>query len=703
MKKMINKIIALTLCMALFLSIGNAIIFAENETNTLGVTFSAVLDTDTLTISDEEQIVTLTVVMSQSVDYKSFEYQIVCDDAVKINSVTTTTGAPTLNGKNVAWMNSSLVSNSVLSTIQFTIPANASGVYELGVQGIAVQGSGIDYWEDGACALATLSIEEPDEPETPVIPTEDPYTADLQTSYENVKVGDEITVDVLVGGTTGEFASSELELTYTGLTFDADNSTANGADITAENGTIKIIDHGETTTWTEGTVTAYTLKFTVDAITGEEGTATVTLDSAALSTAANAKENDLTPATITVAEKTFAVAPADLTVTLPAGITGNTTVEYDGTITIEATDKNYEYELLVSGNYTIIDNGDGTWTIKNVTEDIAISINKKQGKEHTITFSDLAHIKDQENATIAVRYGNDFSFTLKDTEYPTVGQDGIQYILDSIKYTGSDVDVTRTNNGTTYTIPGSAITGDITITTSAAPLSAEVFTVKVTEDSTDLSAPTTANKGQTITLTLTPEAGYKYTVTYTMGNNAAVTIENWVDQDGGKATAEIANVNGNIKITVDKEVDKGEINVEVKEYLDLDDETMYLITAAGALADDKVYTYDGNDMFYSEEYSAYVWLVITDANETLTEDTALTNISIAQGSATSIDYTGDVNNTEKVDANDAQLVWNIYNDKLYSNFNALSMEKFLRADVDGDGAVGMNDASEIVRIIKTQN
>lgn len=603
-------------------------------------------------------------------------------------------------------------------TATYVVDANTpSGTYTVSLTGKATDSNynTIDFGELTATITVTNTAgSDDDEGNSGSEITTAPYTVELKTDDTEVKVGDEITVDILVGGTTGEFASSELELTYEGLTYDSANSTTNGADITAAGGTIKIIDHGETTTWTEGTVTAYTLKFTVNAIDGATGIAKVTLNSAALSTAANAKENDLTPATITVAEKNFAVTPADLSVEMPEGFTSDAIgnkVEYDGTITIEATNKNYIYKLTATGG-TIIDNQDGTWTITNVTEDVTVTfVENPVPKTYTITFNNLSHLKQvngatPENSVVNFTYNPDatFSFVLKDN-VPASTTSGMTYAVESISYAvGGNVTFAppTTETDRTYTISGADITGNIVITTSAETVDPDQFTVKLpTGYDNELTADkTVVDNGDPVVLTLTPEAGYKYTIKYTMGNNAEVTLA--AGANAG-ATYTISNITANVTITVTKEFDETSVEVTVDKYLELDGSDIYLVTVVG----NQKYSYDGAAMFYSAKYNnaqgAYVYLVKANANATLTAEAVRGKIALTTDIAIVIDYTGDVNNTEKVDANDAQLVWNIYSDKLYSNFDALPMETFLRADVDGNGAVNMDDAAEIVRIIKTQN
>ena len=59
----------------------------------------------------------------------------------------------------------------------------------------------------------------------------------------------------------------------------------------------------------------------------------------------------------------------------------------------------------------------------------------------------------------------------------------------------------------------------------------------------------------------------------------------------------------------------------------------------------------------------------------------------------------DVNRTGKVDVNDAQLVYDMYNGT-YSNFTQVSVEKFLRADVNATKVVDHTDAVAIVNQFK---
>ncbi len=72
------------------------------------------------------------------------------------------------------------------------------------------------------------------------------------------------------------------------------------------------------------------------------------------------------------------------------------------------------------------------------------------------------------------------------------------------------------------------------------------------------------------------------------------------------------------------------------------------------------------------------------------------DFQIKDGNAIDVSYSGDVNMSEKTDANDAQLVYNIYQ-SMYCDFTEdVTMEKFLRADVNGDATVNVEDAAAII-------
>ena len=140
--------------------------------------------------------------------------------------------------------------------------------------------------------------------------------------------------------------------------------------------------------------------------------------------------------------------------------------------------------------------------------------------------------------------------------------------------------------------------------------------------------------------------------------------------------------------------------MDVTEYITRNGKAMYLVTASGNFAEGQVAKYDGVSMFFSEKYNAYAYLVISADNLETVKAEAAGKVKVAEGtSAGTVDYSGDVNGTGLTDVNDAQLTYDMYNAK-YESFDAVSMLKFLNADVSGDKKVNTADATAIVSLIK---
>ena len=205
----------------------------------------------------------------------------------------------------------------------------------------------------------------------------------------------------------------------------------------------------------------------------------------------------------------------------------------------------------------------------------------------------------------------------------------------------------------------------------------------------EVEADTYYTEGKAVTIQLKgQEVGYLYTVTATVNGGEVEVIDN------GDGTYTIAGENvvaGGIIFNVTKMLDTS--SVKVSQYVKMNGATMYLVTC-GVKQDGKVYTYDGADMFWSDAYDSYCYLVIDSG--TFTTDTAKAQIGLKNGTAVAVDCSNvDVNMTNQEDANDAQLVYNMYN-AMYSDFSVASMEKFLRADVNNDKMINVDDAAAII-------
>jgi hypothetical protein len=81
----------------------------------------------------------------------------------------------------------------------------------------------------------------------------------------------------------------------------------------------------------------------------------------------------------------------------------------------------------------------------------------------------------------------------------------------------------------------------------------------------------------------------------------------------------------------------------------------------------------------------------------------LNQFTLTNGTATAISYDSDVNMSGKLDANDAQFVYNMYNN-MYSGITTdVTIEKYLRADVNGSKTVTTEDAAAVVNKIMNPN
>ena len=135
--------------------------------------------------------------------------------------------------------------------------------------------------------------------------------------------------------------------------------------------------------------------------------------------------------------------------------------------------------------------------------------------------------------------------------------------------------------------------------------------------------------------------------------------------------------------------------MEANAYVTLDRQSMYLVTYSGSVADGHVPMYDGQNMYWSEAYNAYAWLVVSSADEKEVVRAAQNSITIGEGeAAASIDYSGNVDLSGRIDGDDAHLDRDVYNAKY--TLASMVMHKFLNADVNRDRKVDVKDAVWIV-------
>ncbi|MBE6038034.1 MAG: hypothetical protein E7218_02365 [Anaerofustis stercorihominis] len=500
-------------------------------------------------------------------------------------------------------------------------------------------------------------------------PAEPAYTVTMPED-KTVNVGETVNVPVKVGYTTEDetnFNAFDMTFAYDAAALELTSTAIEGLTVTTGEGTVRVQGYGADKEFGE----AFALTF--KAIAAKESEIKVTtakVDNAEGAISTNAPDAVLV-------DDAMIVKADGYTVALPDDFTGEATVNAGEDYTFEAKDKNFDYTVTATmgdKEAAVKDNGDGTFTIEDVDGNIVITATK-EGKKYDVTLgADMT-------GELKAQYGKDYTATLtKDEDYTYE----VAVKIGGENYTGFTVE------NDTYTIPGADIKGAIEFVVTKTEIPAEQFEVTFAGTGAgEAAGEATATEDEDYTFTVTKAVGYNYTVTATMGG------ENAEVKDNGDGTYTIKAVTGDLVITVEKESD---LAVEVSEYVELDGKTMFLVTATGTLEEGKVFAYDTNAMYYSEEYEAYAYLVVVEG-EALTAEAAKTNITAVEATAVTLADKTDVNMSGLVDINDAQLTYDMYNGA-YEDFAVVSMQKFLNADVNNDKAIDVTDATAIVAAIQ---
>lgn len=484
-------------------------------------------------------------------------------------------------------------------------------------------------------------------------------------------------------------------LTYKGINTDAA--------ITDNNGILKIAGYGDNKTCgTDNIVLTFTGKAT--------GEAKVTVTSAKVDASANAAENDAPDAKITTDAATITVGGYQ--VSLPDGFTGDSMVANHGqnyTFTAKDTSKKYDFTgSTMGGNpVNVIDKGNGTYTVENVTGPldikatalVKINLDNQAGAAiDGITNGQYVKPNTEINFTATPDAGKELEVTVNGNAIEGSSRPGaMSYTIAADQVTGTELNIVVNYKSSTDTITiietGDAwgdVTGRITWDEGGGQI--------------DMSTA-----GATYTLKLKPakdKTKDDYVVTI---NSTKMELKNMRRGEWGvdfvpNKVADVAKDNI-IKIDVSYKKTGPAITVNVSEYLKLDNQSIFLITATcDELTESKVLAYGEKQMYWSEKYNnnngAYAWLVIADGTKSLDALTAeaKTVIAAVDGTKAEIVYNGDVNQTTRVDINDAQLVWNMYNAQ-YSNFDTVNIRKFLEADMTADGKLDTADAAAIIALI----
>ncbi len=504
------------------------------------------------------------------------------------------------------------------------------------------------------------------------------YTVYLTQDSLSKTVGETAVVSLNVqSGEQSSFNSLYAELSYDPAYLTLTTESSSTYEVSAKDGVVKIVAYGADKELGK----ALDLSFTV-AQKPENGTK-VTLNKANVDVSSNAAAQNAPAATLISEEVEFSVGA--YTVALPDDFIGDTTIAAGEDYSFSVKDKNYDYSITASvdgRDAKVIDNKDGTYTIENVSGNLVITASKtaKSFKVSVVGAQD-----GQVTYAGSASYLSDYSFNVAAAEgYSTV----TALTVGGVEYNGF------TAEEGTYTIPGKDITGDIVITITN---TASQYTWSF-EGSGAGDASTTQQSlshGETFVFTVNKDSAFNYEITAMMGEKAAEIVTN---DDGNYS---ISAVSGNLVITVNKTTKYVPV-VESNEYVKVDDGTVAqtIIATCEGMAEDEVLAYNGEQMYWSDKYNAFVYLVLS--GEPIVIDEGENPITVVKGEKISIDYSGDVNGTKAIDVNDAQLVYDIYNAK-YESFDSVSMYKFLCADVNGDKVINVSDAAAIVNTIVGNN
>lgn len=536
--------------------------------------------------------------------------------------------------------------------------------------------------------------------------------ADQQVAASQ-KVRIPVTVASSEKGITG-FNAYDMTFTYdpAALTLNTTSNAAANLTVEDNNGTVRVRRYGAPLALGEALALDFTAKATA--------TSTVKLTNAKFDLDANSINFDAPDAAISDADTV--VNANNFTVTLPDAFTSDETrlVPKGGSFTFKPVDSHYTYTFTVKMGDTVTEGltfgANDTYTIENISGNVEVTCTGKTPKQYDVKYKiDEDVEQDVTKGPETVTYLNDYSFTVT----PRAGYSyRVIYSVDNgdpFVHTVIAVPTANDDGTLTYTIPGKEIVGGVKIWISANTESGipVVFTGNGVEDAASGNA-SSMGKNMPYYFTLNQRESCDYTVTAYYQPLATPTASKRPatvrSLGNGKYVVEAVNYNDylyvyarswNLVVKVEKVSHSAE-EVTVSKYLELNDKTMMLVTVKGTPEGGSAFTYEGNTMYKVEGYGTdrYAWLVIVNKGQTLTQEEAAAKVAIsAADNVVTITPSFDVNRTGKVDVNDAQLVYDMYNGT-YSDFTKVSVEKFLRADVNATKVVDHTDAVAIVNQFK---
>lgn len=451
------------------------------------------------------------------------------------------------------------------------------------------------------------------------------------------------------------------------------------------------------------------------------GTADVSISNAKIDDKANAIDKDAPLAK--TGNLTTIVTVGGYSVTLPEGFEGAGSAAAGEAYTFKVTDgKAYTVTATVDGISVPVTKNDDSYTIEGryVTGKIVVAAKEKAMVTVKVTNPDKATITGLDDG---IPEGEDVTFKVTSPRSNST----IAYVVTvgDVELAAKELTISNGRNKTytyTYTIPGSMVKGkSITVTVEKAR--SDVWTLiktgngwadaeltyTIEDDATVYTAGSTIpNTAKTVTVSIPKNDKRTYTVQYGLDSPDDSTPLTQVDA-GDKwtytytAKGSFSLLYLDIAYTEKADFAADEVVAYLKLGTDESAKTMWLVLCSGKTNGYLTCSYDGSTaapMYYSERYQAWAYLVISGADaETVKNSVKIMNVDESAGKKT-VDYSGDVNMTGGVDINDAQLIVNMYNADYTVFTGNVTMEKFLRADMDGNKAV---DNADVLKIIAAVN
>ena len=269
------------------------------------------------------------------------------------------------------------------------------------------------------------------------------------------------------------------------------------------------------------------------------------------------------------------------------------------------------------------------------------------------------------------------------TDVTVIPAEGYELTAPTISPANAGISAAANADGS-YTISGTPVDNVTVAFADATPITYDV-TITLGENMTASgSLEQTGLIGAMTDVTVIPDDGYQLTAPTISPANAGISAA--ANADGSYTISGTPTEDVTVVFEDATLISAVEPTVEVSaaSYF-----TGYTLITATIDTDGYVPTYNGAAMFTVEGYEpgTYYYVVAGDYDAT--------QLGYATGSATNIARSADVNETGKVDINDAQYVYNLYN----GTMTASTAQRLLLADVNRDKTVTTQDCTAVIALI----